>query len=176
MAKSLALELSPNQVTALMAALPENARLPGSGIAYADRVLTVPSEFSAAATAAMKKPGWDAPPDPKVALLAYAAEKRWQVENAGTTFEGRPLRTDRETRSALTEAHVAASLDATFATPWQLRDGTTLVVSSKNLPAIIAAVARHRASAFVRFDAVKARIESGEIGTDAEVDAAFGSD
>ena len=173
MAKDLKIELSADQVTTLMAALPPEARQPGSGITYADGALTVPAAFAAAASAVMKRPGWDAPPDPKLALLGYAADRRWRSENAGTTFEGRPMRTDRDTRGALIEAHVATTLDPEFETPWQLSDGTTLVVSAANISSIISAVAAHRAAAFSRFETVKADIKAGKIKSTAEIDIAF---
>lgn len=170
MAKALTLTLSPDQVTALMAAMPAAARLPGSGIGYADGVLTVPSEFSAAAAAAMKKPGWDAPPDPKAVLRSYASEKRRQIETAGIKVGDIAIATDDQSQGKIVAAYLAASRDADWHTLWN----SVHPVDAKAMLAIGDAVQAHINATFRTRAAVWAAIASGEITTTADVDAAFG--
>jgi hypothetical protein len=111
--------------------------------------------------------------DAKEQLIAYARDRRWQCEVAGTAVGGVPVRTDRETRSALLEAQAAIALDPGWSTPWELANGATFLVNANTLPPIIAAVAAHRRSAFETYDTVKAAIEAGTITTRAAIDAAF---
>jgi hypothetical protein len=131
MAEALKLKLSTDQVTALMAVMPAAARQPGSGLAYADDVLTVPPSFAAAATAAMKKPGWDAPPleamraDARRAAAAYVdaitariTEKYTAVEVASwptQEAEARAVVAGAKAQAAPLIAALAASAGQTIA-------------------------------------------------------------
>jgi hypothetical protein len=53
------IELTSDQVSALMSRLPEQARNPRSGFLFDEGTLHVPEEFEAAATEVMGQPGWD---------------------------------------------------------------------------------------------------------------------
>jgi hypothetical protein len=106
----------------------------------------------------------------KADLLAHAESLRNQREAAGTLLDGVPIRTDRETRSALTEALAATDIDPDFTTPWVLSNGSVLQVGAANIRPIIGAVAVHRRGAFAAFVAVKARIEAGQVADRQQVE------
>lgn len=106
-------------------------------------------------------------------LLAYARAKRYAREIAGTSLGELPLRTDRETRSALTEAAAAVTADPQWSTRWELPNGARVTVDAVLLQQIIMAVANWRAGAFAIFDEVANQIDLGEIGSFAEIDVAF---
>lgn len=105
-------------------------------------------------------------------LARYAADRRWRAENAGASFGDLPVRTDRDTRSALLEARAALDMDPEWSTPWALPDGRVLLVDASNLPGIIAAVAAHRRRAFETYALVKAGIDAGTITEPLEIDQA----
>lgn len=107
-------------------------------------------------------------------LIAYAKAVRYAAEVAGTTVSGAPIRTDRDTRSALLEAQAAIAMDAEWSTPWELSNGAIFIVDATTLPPIVAAVAAHRRAAFVAYDGVKNAIEAGSVTTREQIDAAFG--
>lgn len=64
------IDLSPDDVSALMAHLPEAARSRDSGFLYDGTMLTVPKAHEAAVKAVMKQPGWQTPPEPVPASIS----------------------------------------------------------------------------------------------------------
>lgn len=51
------------------------------------------------------------------------AARRWQVEAGGTTVEGIPVNTDRDSQSLLTGAAFAASIDPDYRIKWKAETG-----------------------------------------------------
>lgn len=108
-------------------------------------------------------------------LLGHARARRFALEVAGTTLGDMPLRTDRETRSALTEAATMIAGNPDWSTRWELPNGVRVTVDAVLLPQIIRAVGQWRADAFAIYDAVADQIEAGTISSFAEINAAFAS-
>lgn len=92
--------------------------------------------------------------------LARLAEIRWQHETGGLTMGDSFIRTDRETRAALTE--VVNSLAAGLMSEpvmWKLRDGWG-ELSEAELRAITAAVSAHVKASFAAERAVAELVEA----------------
>ncbi|TCR69681.1 DUF4376 domain-containing protein [Bosea sp. BK604] len=114
------------------------------------------------------------PPAPlPVDLLAYAADKRWRIEVGGITVSGVPVETDDRSKIMIMGARVAAEADPEWSTIWHGADGGTYPIDAAAMIGISDAVESHVNRGFGTFAKVKTQIESGEIKTAAEVDAAF---
>lgn len=154
--------------------------------------LVVPTGLRAAVDAAIA----DLPVLRKGALRAHAAARRYALEVGGTTaaLPGTPprvipVRTDRETRSALLEAWTAHELteairaeeiaqDGTATTPaweteWALADGSWTTVDGPMIRLIVGVVSAWRSAAFGLQKQVVDAIEAGTITTTAAIDAIF---
>lgn len=109
----------------------------------------------------------------KPALVAYAADKRWQTEVGGIVIGGVPVSTDDRSKIMIMGARVAAAADAGWATVWHGADGQTYPLNATQMVAISNAVEAHVNATFATFASVKADIDEGDITTLAEIDAAF---
>ena len=146
-----------------------HAIAPEAAIVWDGAAVVVPEAYAAAAQQVMAAPLTASAAE----LLAYAAAKRYEREIAGTTLNGLPIRTDRETRSALVEAKAAVGEDPAWTTDWKLSNGQWLTVNAALLTQIITAVAAHRKAWFAKEKQVAVAIDAGTITTPAEIDAAF---
>lgn len=111
----------------------------------------------------------------KQRLLDHARALRFAREIAGTALGDLPLRTDRETRSALNEAATMIAADPGWSTRWELPNGAWVTIDAALLPQVVRAVGNWRAAAFALQEVVASKIEAGTIKTFAEIDAAFAS-
>lgn len=96
----------------------------------------------------------------RIGLKERLADLRWQFETGGLVLEGLPVRTDRETRAALTEA--VNSLSAGLMTEpviWKMAPGWA-ELSEVQLQAITAAVSAHVKSSFAAERAVSDQIDA----------------
>lgn len=115
--------------------------------------------------------------DKAEAARAYLKERladlRWQFETGGLVLEGVQVRTDRETRAALTEAvnSLAAGL-MTEPVIWKLA-GTWAELNEVQLQAITAAVSAHVKASFAAERAVSQEIDALEDMAGFDVAAAF---
>lgn len=120
------------------------------------------------------------PPDPpsvaevKAALRAYAADRRWQVEQGGTVWNGWPIHTDdRSQGKYLSELQAIALNVRVDNDPWKFADGEFRPVGNADFPQLAIAAREHVRTAFGIEDFVLTKIEAGAITTRAEIDAAF---
>lgn len=109
----------------------------------------------------------------RAGLKADLANTRWQHETGGLMLEGLPVRTDRETRAALTEAvnSLAAGL-MTEPVIWKMAAGWA-ELSEAQLQAITAAVSAHVKASFAAERAVSDQIDAMEDVAGFDVAAAF---
>jgi hypothetical protein len=119
-----------------------------------------------------------APPPPvvlpsKADLAAHAANRRWEAETGGCTWNGKPVATDRDSQSKLVAEYVAiqAGLRAD-PSPWKFADGTFASLSNADAAAMILAARAHVAACFAVEAAVLAEIEAGTVATVRAVNAA----
>lgn len=113
------------------------------------------------------------PPVIEVDLVAYAADKRWQIETGGIAIGGVPVATDDRSKLMIMGARVAAAANEDWETVWHGSDGETYPLNAAQMIAISDAVEAHVNATFATFAGVKADIEAGEITSAAEIDAAF---
>lgn len=107
------------------------------------------------------------------ALIAHAADRRWQREVGGIVIGGVPVATDDRSKIMIMGARVAAAADAGWETIWHGSDGQTYPLNAGAMIAISDAVEAHVNATFATFAAVKVDIEAGTITTLAAIDAAF---
>lgn len=110
------------------------------------------------------------------ALIAYAADKRWQIETGGIVLGGVPIATDDRSKIMIMGARVAAAANPDWETVWHGADGQTYPLNATSMIAISDAVEAHVNSTFSTFAAVKSDIAAGDITTTAEIDAAFAAE
>ena len=110
----------------------------------------------------------------RAGLVAYAADRRWQIETGGINFAGIPVATDDRAKIMIMGARVAAAADPGWETVWHGTDGKTYPLTAVSMIAISSAVEAHVNATFATFAAVKADVDAGKITTVAEIDALFG--
>ncbi len=106
-------------------------------------------------------------------LLAYAANKRWETEVGGITFNGAPVSTDDRSKQMVTGARLAAQADPDFVTPWVMDDNSVVQLNAQAIIALSDAVLAHVQACFTVFATVRAGIADGTVTTRQQVDAAF---
>lgn len=85
----------------------------------------------------------------KAAKLAELSYRRWASEVGGTTFNGMPVRTDRETSGVLTAAVVKTILNPAFTIPnWKLPDGSFITLNAAAIGALAQVVSGHVQATF----------------------------
>ena len=106
-------------------------------------------------------------------LAAYAADKRWRVEEGGTIWNGWPVATDRTSQQKVLAEFVAVGggLRAENST-WKFADGFFRAVSNAAFPALAMAVRAHVEAAFATEATICAGIDGATITTVEQIDAA----
>lgn len=88
------------------------------------------------------------------------SDARYQAEIGGTTFNGIPLRTDRQTQATLTSAMLFAQADANFTTDWKLGDGQFITLDAATVIGLAGAVLSHVQTQFTREKDLNALVDS----------------
>lgn len=120
--------------------------------------------------------GFQSPqPEPPTAaeLIAYARDKRWQIEVGGRIVAGVPIATDDRAKIMLISARFAASIDTAWQTVWQGTDGNGYPIDAQAMVAISDAVHDHVNATFATLATVLAAIAAETIRTRGEIDQAF---
>jgi len=113
------------------------------------------------------------PPPTTEELIAYASAKRFEVETAGVTVGGAPIRTDEKSQNRVSGAAQLVANDPTLLViDWEAQPGVWVEVSAAQMKTIGIAVGRHVQACFSTLKAVQAAINSRAITTTAEIDAA----
>lgn len=112
---------------------------------------------------------------PEVDLLAYAAQKRWQVETGGVNVNGLVIATDDRSKTLLMGARISAAANPQFTTPWTFADGSEQKLDAATILAASDAVLAHVSACFDTFAEVKKAVGAKKptIKTLDDVDAAF---
>lgn len=106
-------------------------------------------------------------------LIAYAADKRWQIETGGISVSGAEIRTDEKSQNRVSGAALLALSDPELGTiDWEAMPGEWVTVDKADMIAIGIAVGRHVQACFTALKAVQAEIDAGTITTTAEIDQA----
>lgn len=92
-------------------------------------------------------------------LLAALAARRYAAEEAGTTFNGFPLATDRTTQAKITAAYVKATGDPTYTiAPWKFAPGVFAPLDAATIIAAANVIEAHVQACFANEAALSARI------------------
>lgn len=114
----------------------------------------------------------------KVALIAYAANARWQKEVGGVAWpDGESthvIATDRESQGKLLMEFVAINNGLRAdPSPWKFAGGYFVSLTNAQMSAVALVGRSFVADAYSREAAVQAGINAGTITTTAEIDAVF---
>ncbi|MDP8249633.1 DUF4376 domain-containing protein [Pseudochrobactrum saccharolyticum] len=113
------------------------------------------------------------PENIQAALIAYAADKRWQKETGGFDFNGLHIATDDRSKLLITGAREAAKANASFTTPWVTSTGVIAELDAAAIIALSDAIGAHVNSAFGIYSEVVPQILDGTITDQSQIDAAF---
>lgn len=108
-----------------------------------------------------------------VDLIAYAADKRWQMETGGFEFSGLHIATDDRSKIMMAGAREAAKANPDFTTPWVTSTGEIAVLDAVLTIAISDAVGAHVNDVFRTYAQVLPQIIDGTITDQSQIDAAF---
>lgn len=110
---------------------------------------------------------------PPVDLPAYTAQKRWETEVGGTTWNGWQLFTDERSQgkylAELQAIQLGVRQDGEF---WKFPHGFEALTNAQ-IVEMATAARDHVKACFAKEAEVAVRIASGEVTTTAEIDAAF---
>lgn len=107
-------------------------------------------------------------------LVAYAADRRWQTEQAGTIWNDWPIHTDDRSQGKYLSELQAIGLNVRVdGDAWKFADGVFRPVSNADFPQLAIAAREHVRQAFGIEGRVMAEIEAGTITSFDEIDAAF---
>ena len=115
---------------------------------------------------------WSAPVAPtatKPELFAYAASKRWDVENGGISVGGVPIATDDRSKTMIMGARIKADADTGYTVRWKTAAGFVTLAAS-DIVNISDAVLNHIDASFNAEADVFGLIDAGEISTTQEID------
>ena len=108
---------------------------------------------------------------PPVDLVAYTADKRWQVETGGIMVGGVPVATDDRSKTMIIGARIKADRDPAFNTKWKTPAGF-LMIDAPTIIAISDAVLAHVDACFAAEAIVLDEIEAGAITAVTQIDEA----
>jgi len=109
---------------------------------------------------------------PQDQLLAYAANKRWEIETGGITVGGVQIATDDRSKALINGTKAYLDANQTLTIKFKAGEGW-VELGQEQITGIFTAVAAHVQSCFTAEAAIDARIGSGELTTAAAIDAAF---
>lgn len=111
---------------------------------------------------------------PTAALLAYAAQRRWEIETGGILVAGQPIRTDRESQALINGAYTLAQDQPGQSFKFKTAVGFVTLAAAEII-AISRQVGAHVQACFGVEGDIAAMItaEPPSITTKAEIDAAF---
>lgn len=159
--------IAVEDVSAIMAAMPAEARQPDAGIMWDGAILSVPEPFTTAAAAAIA----DMAGSRKALLINYAASVRYAKEIGGLTVNGKRFLSDRETQAKLTAAAVMGQITPTATFQWKSDDGFVALTAAQVL-SVAQAVGGYVQACFAMEGTVVAAISAGTIATKEQVDGA----
>lgn len=90
-----------------------------------------------------------APATPQQDYPRLIAERRYQEEISGTTFNATPINTDRQSQQLITGAALAASLDPNYSAKWKTGSGF-IELSASQIIALASVVREHVQACFNR--------------------------
>jgi hypothetical protein len=105
-------------------------------------------------------------------LLAYAADRRWQIETGGLDIGGATIATDRDAQGMISGAYQMAMAEPEETVLFKAASGW-IEIDAAQMIAIGLAVGRHVRACFRKEQAIGEDIAAGKITDAAGIDAAF---
>ncbi len=96
----------------------------------------------------------------KAQRLSYLAERRWQIETAGISFNGMNVATDTTTQTKIIGAVVGAQIDPMTSINWKMSDGTFVILNAAGILAVAMAIRAHVQACFDHEAVLRAQIEA----------------
>lgn len=107
-------------------------------------------------------------------LLAFAAQRRWEIETGGLDVAGQMIRTDEQSQNKITGAVSLLSADPDVTgIDWEAQPGTWVTLDRATMIAIGIAVGRHVQRCFSALRQIQGEITAENITTTGAIDAAF---
>jgi hypothetical protein len=159
--------IAADDVSAIMAALPDAASTPAAGFIFDGTTLFLPDAFAAQAQAAYA----DIAGSRKVLLANYAASVRYAKETAGFTSNGVKYLSDRDTQAKLTAAALMAQINPSATFQWKAETGFVTLTAAQMI-AVASAVGSYVQACFAVEGTIDAAIAAGTITTTQQVDGA----
>lgn len=97
---------------------------------------------------------------PKVDPLTAIAARRYEAETSGTTVEGMPVNTERDSQALLTGAALQAMLDPNYTVRWKTECGF-VDLDAQRIIGLASAVRAHVQACFDREAELVAAVEDG---------------
>lgn len=94
--------------------------------------------------------------------LAELAQKRWEKEAGGITFNGMSVATDAVSQTKIIGAVVGVQMDPLSSIQWKMADGTFATLDAAAVTAMAMAVRAHVQACFDNEAVLKAEIEAAE--------------
>jgi hypothetical protein len=113
-----------------------------------------------------------APPPSKADLIAYAANKRWQVETGGITVNGARIDTSRESQDMIDKAYALSKEDPVEIVSYKAASGF-VEIDAATIKAIAIAVGRHVRACFAAEKLMADAIAAGTVTDFAKIDSAW---
>jgi hypothetical protein len=114
------------------------------------------------------------PYDVFVTNEAYAAFRRWEVEQQGVTSRaGVPLKTDDRSKSMIIGAGLAATVDPAFVTTWVGADGGFYPLTNAQLQEQVGDLQTHIDACFAAYTDIVTQVRAKKITTHAQIDKRF---
>lgn len=97
---------------------------------------------------------------PKIDPLIAIAARRYEAETSGTTVDGMPVNTDRDSQSLLTGAALQAMLDPAYTVRWKTAGGF-VELDAQQIIGLASAVRAHVQACFDREAELVSAVEDG---------------
>lgn len=106
-------------------------------------------------------------------LKSYSGFKRFEIETAGIMIGGRPVNTDRASQAMVTSAWTMVQNDPNATVNWKDRDGYWSILEGPQIVQFHESVTNHVETCFSTESDISAQIDSGVIGSRAQIDAIY---
>lgn len=167
------------QTDAIDAAVPEIPDLPEGGVvepaigtklASGDTYVTVRAPYHLDHRFVIRR--WTAE-DRVNELIAWAANRRWELETVGAPFRGHRVDTDDRSKIMMMGSVMASQLTPGWSTKWQFKDGGSMVLNGADVAEMSLMAQGYVNGLFDLFGTIKEQIETGALTSEAEIEAAF---
>lgn len=167
------------ETDAIDAVVPEIAELPddavvepaiGTKLASGDTLITIRAPYCYEHRFTIRR---RTAQDRKNELIAWAANRRWELEMAGAPFRGHRVDTDDRSKVMMMGSVMASQMTPGWSTKWQFKDGGSLVLTGADVAEMSLMAQSYVNGLFDLFGTIKEAIQAGEIISIEEIEVRF---